>query len=147
MTDKVKKGKLSKVETFYIAQNAATKSASEIAADLGRSVAVVTKEIGAIKAADPINSPDTEESTQIPSPVELPEAPADKNTMEGIAQAFKGVNMQQAIKRARVKHKGQKIGTVMTEEMSGKADTVRTANQGTRFANGAIHKPMGEDED
>lgn len=141
MTDKVKKGRLSKVEEFYIHNNMAGKSVEEIAADLGRSVAVVTKYVTG-KQADPINSPDAEPATEIPAPVEAP-AEADG----GVTKIYANGNMQQAIRRARVKHKGNKAGIVMTEELSilGDGDNKKAGN--SRFTEGAIFKPMGEDDE
>ena len=41
----LKKGKVSKVELFYIENNSSSMSAEEIASDLGRSVALVKKHI------------------------------------------------------------------------------------------------------
>lgn len=138
MTDKVKKGRLSKVEEFYIHNNMKSKSVQDIATDLGRSVGVVTKYITG-KKADPINSPDTEDPIPIPSPGE--------DTTNALAEPFAGTTMQKALKNARVKHKGIKIGAVMTEEMSIMSGSGKTAAHGTRFTDGAIHRPMGNNED
>lgn len=144
-----KRGRLSNTEAYYIHSKMATNSVVDIANAIGRSEAVVKKYIEGKKAI-----PIVDETQPTPTPAEpvvestAPATPSpDKHSMEGIAEIYKGVNMKQAIRRARVKHKGRRTGVVMTEEMSGKADTTKEKKGENRFTKGAISKPYGDEGD
>lgn len=60
MTAPLKRGKLSKVEEFYIEKNYLTKDVDDIAGDLHRSVDIVAKAINKIKQRPKDESDDTE---------------------------------------------------------------------------------------
>lgn len=157
MSKEVKKGRLSKVEEFYIHNNMKDKSVQDIAADLGRSVAVVSKYIAG-KQEDPINSPDTEAPTTIPSPSEPVETPpADPVDAAITGTQYNGPLRNSLLNRMRVRdgRNGRKIGAIMTESASIDSGKVSVKDGAfvvkdqpkpkNRYTDGAIFKPLGED--
>lgn len=144
----VKRGRLSKAEEYYIQGNRLSKTPVEIASDLGRSESVVKKAIENLPIVDTVNPPPNavEDTKPEENLVKVPN-PGD-DAREAIAQVYKGVNMKDSVKRARVKHKGRKTGIVMTEEISGKSDVRdKGLKSGSRMTEDSIFKPHGEEGD
>lgn len=146
MAKTLKRGRLSKAEEYYIQGNRLSKTPSQIAEELGRSTSVVKKAIDNLPVVDITQAPpdavehkeEQEGILNVPKPGE--------EARETIAKIYDGVNMKQAVRRARVKHKGKTTGIVMTEEISGKSDSITGLRGKSRMTEGAIFKPHGEDE-
>ena len=111
----VKRGKLSKVETYYIEGNTSLPVA-DIAKELDRSEAIVQKTLDAIAPT---------EEAEADAPVISKDEP----------RMLKAVGRHQ--------RNGETVAVVMTEAASSLADTTRPARTMNKKLQNAIHKPRG----
>jgi CBS domain-containing protein len=116
----VKKGKLSRVEKFFIEGNT-NLPVEDVAAELNRSVAIVQKYVDEIMVAEPTQV--TQEAT-----VDEPAVPGMLTVKDTI-----GTKMRN----------GKPVATVMTPAASEIADEHRQQTGLNKKLQGAIHKPRG----
>lgn len=117
-----KKGKLSKVEEFYITNNR-DKGVDVLAKELDRTQAIVQKTLDSTEATEKTE----EESVK----------------KDGVASVYPG---QAGKMMGRHKRNGKNVATVMTPGASQASDEHRQQIGSTRHMNeNTIHKPLGED--